>query len=189
MVNTAFINSLKDSINGMIVHGFLMGGVLFMIASLIVFVIRERENRAKYHQILAGSNLFSYWLSNFIVDYLKYWIPMGFIFGSLYFFNFNFYTKEDRGLMCACLFIIYGFNLILMGYLFSFLFRSVGKGQVMVFIFTYFCSLFLPNLCFILRLIPETKDFSLNYLEYFLRLLPPFSFGFATLNMPFFIVY
>ena len=44
--------------------------------------------------------------------------------------------------------------------------------------------MFLPNLCFVLRMIPDTADVTINYLEYIFRIFPPFSFGFAFINMP-----
>jgi len=42
------INKLKGTIAGMIVNGFITGGLLFLISSMIIFIIRERENKAKH---------------------------------------------------------------------------------------------------------------------------------------------
>ena len=56
-------------------------GLSFIPASLITFIVKEREDNVKHQQIVSGVSLFSYWLSNYALDMLKYLVPG--IFGFL----------------------------------------------------------------------------------------------------------
>jgi len=47
----------------------------FVPSSIIAYLVRERENHVKHMQLISGVSLFSYWLSNFIVDFVKSLIP------------------------------------------------------------------------------------------------------------------
>ena len=53
-----------------------------------------------------------------------------------------------------------------------------------IFIFLYFTQLFLSSLVFALKIIPNTSDFTINYLEYIMRVIPSFSFSYALQALP-----
>jgi len=43
-------------------------GLSFIPASLITFVVKEREEKIKHQQFVSGIGLFAYWFSNEIID-------------------------------------------------------------------------------------------------------------------------
>jgi hypothetical protein len=47
----------------------------FIPSSIAVFAVREREISAKHQQILAGTGLRAYWLSNFCFDVATFFVP------------------------------------------------------------------------------------------------------------------
>lgn len=49
----------------------------FIPASIIVFIVKERESKVKHQQLVSGVSMSAYWLSNFFVDYVKYLIFAG----------------------------------------------------------------------------------------------------------------
>ena len=55
----------------------MVGIALSLIPSVLVStMIKERELQLKHMQMISGVSLWSYWLSNFIFDILKTYIPM-----------------------------------------------------------------------------------------------------------------
>ena len=59
------------------ISGFF-GAVIFSIAlsfkfaSIVAFIVKEREDKSKHQQIVSGLSLPAYWLGNFVFDYLLY---------------------------------------------------------------------------------------------------------------------
>ena len=49
----------------------------FKFASIVSFIVKERVDRSKHQQIVSGMNLGSYWLGNFLYDYLLYALVAG----------------------------------------------------------------------------------------------------------------
>lgn len=70
----------------------------------------------------------AYWLSNFIVDLVKWMIPSMYFYGMFYLLNYEFYTENSNGQMLFILFMLYGVNNILFVYVLSFMFKSVGQA-------------------------------------------------------------
>ena len=58
-------------------YSVILGIALSLIPSVLVStMIKERELQLKHMQMISGVSLLSYWLSNFIFDILKTYIPM-----------------------------------------------------------------------------------------------------------------
>ena len=61
------------------ISGFF-GALIFSIAfgfkysSIVSFIVRERVDKSKHQQIVSGMNIVSYWVGNFIYDYVLYLI-------------------------------------------------------------------------------------------------------------------
>lgn len=49
----------------------------FKFASIVSFIVKERMDRSKHQQIVSGMNLGSYWIGNFLYDYLLYAVVAG----------------------------------------------------------------------------------------------------------------
>jgi len=61
------------------IAGFLGGFIFslalaFKFASIIAFIVKEREDRSKHQQIVSGMKLSAYWTANFVYDYVLYLI-------------------------------------------------------------------------------------------------------------------
>lgn len=59
------------------ISGFF-GAVIFSIAlsfkfaSIVAFIVKEREDKSKHQQIVSGMNIYSYWLGNYLYDLFLY---------------------------------------------------------------------------------------------------------------------
>jgi ATP-binding cassette subfamily A (ABC1) protein 3 len=77
------------SASGLFVSFVIAVGFALIPASIISFIISERENNLKHMQLISGMSLSSYWISNYIFDILKAEITMGIAIGLFYAFGVN----------------------------------------------------------------------------------------------------
>ena len=183
LLPTKGVKSVEDTIDGFIIVMLLALAFSFIPSSLILFIIKERENNAKHQQIISGVNVVAYWLSNFIVDYVKYLIPALVSYALFFAFDVTFFIQGDRAGMSILLFILYGIAMVGYTYVTSFMFRKPSSGQVFIFLLCFFTSFVLVIIMFSLKLIIDTRDAAQNVLDYIFRLIPSFSFPYAFLMM------
>lgn len=180
---TSGIRNLEATIDGFITVLLFALAYAFIPASMIVYIIKEREFNAKHQQLISGVNIYAYWLTNFIVDYIKYLIPALVTFALLFIFDVTFYTDGMKALMSLLLLLTFGWAMIAFVYVFSFAFRTPSSGQITIFVISFFASFVLVILTFALKLIESTRNFTTNVLEWILRLLPFFCFPYGFFNM------
>ena len=70
---------------------FIIGiGFSLIPASIISFILSEREKNLKHMQLISGMNLAAYWISNYIFDILKTEIPMVIAIGLMYAYSLDY---------------------------------------------------------------------------------------------------
>jgi ATP-binding cassette subfamily A (ABC1) protein 3 len=72
-VNTA------SSFDGFPVVVMIMLSFAFVPAAFALFVVRERETKAKHLQVVSGVSFLSYWLSTWIFDFASYQVRASFL--------------------------------------------------------------------------------------------------------------
>lgn len=50
----------------------------FKFSSIVAFIVKERIDKSKHQQIVSGMNLGSYWIGNYIYDFVLYMILAAF---------------------------------------------------------------------------------------------------------------
>lgn len=157
-------------------------GVSFIPASLIVYIIKERETNVKHQQIVSGVSLTAYWSANFTADIIKY-IPVGlscWIFTLI--FDIEAFVEGDNLGMTLLLFIFYGICMISFVYCLSFVFTSPTSGQIFTFLLFFIVGCIGSVAIFILYVIESTKKHA-EWLRWVFRLLPSFSFSYGLVNI------
>ena len=180
---TSNVRHFEDTVDGFISVMLIGLAFSFIPASLIVFIIKERELNAKHQQLISGVNIFAYWLTNFIVDYIKYLIPALATYILMFIFGLDFYLDDEKKGMSILLFLSFGISMIGFTYLLSFAFKTPSSGQITIFVIAFLSSFVLLILALVLKLIESTTKFTTNFLEYLLRLDPFFAFPYGFLNM------
>ena len=155
----------------------------FVPASLIVLLVKERENNVKHQQIVSGVSLFAYWLSNLVVDWVKFLIPAGATILIFKLYDVDVYLNSNALSATLLMFIFFGPCLITFTYLFSFMFTSPSKAQFIIFLLNYFGGAILLIASFILRLIEKTRWAQTNIVEFILRLFPVYDIAFGLFSM------
>lgn len=65
-------------------------GFALIPSTIVSYIVHEREKNIKHMQWISGMNMVSYWLSNYIFDVCKAYIPMLLVIALLYIFDFNY---------------------------------------------------------------------------------------------------
>ena len=70
---------------------FVLGIAFALIPTTIIgFLISEKVNALVHQQIISGMNRYSYWISNFIYDIVKFYVPILITISSLYIFSLQY---------------------------------------------------------------------------------------------------
>ena len=134
--NIDILNFFKDFVVLIIVCLISLFGFVLFLGGLMLEKIKEKRTNIKHLLYLSGSNLLTYWLGFFIVDYLKLIffniflvIPIYFVSGAAFYFSIDllaislsslsfiyfisfFCSKDDEGAKILFL-VVFGFIIIL----------------------------------------------------------------------------
>ncbi len=190
--NTARVASQLQSTSGFTAVIFLMIAYSFIPASIVQFVVREKENNrnAKHQQIISGVSIPAYWMSNFAWDFLMYMPPFVLTIILVVVFDIQAFTGNGCEVACldnplgavAVLLIFFGIAIIPFTYCLSYLFSESSKAQTFTLLISIFLGLVLQIAAFVMRLIPATCQIN-RQLLFLYRLVPTFSLGNGLLNM------
>jgi len=181
--NTKGIGTLENTLDSIPISFIFSIGMSFIPASVITFIVKERELNVKHQQIVSGVSLGAYWLSNYFVDIMKYMVPS--ILSSLVAkaMNAEGLVSGDRYGMVWLLFVFYGFSITSFVYLTSFLFKDYGAAQMATFIGNFAVGFIGALAIFILRVISPSTTGIAKALHWIFRLLPTFSLTYGFLNV------
>ncbi len=144
-------------------------------ANFITIIIKERETNTKHLQIISGISYTSYWLSNFIFELVKYLFTGGVSVGLI--FLFRDLSSEEKNIILA-LYFLYGFVMISITYLLSFIFVKESSAQNFTILFNYLFGPLSCTVVFILRVTPSTRSVA-KLLSFIFQIFPSFSFAFG----------
>jgi len=158
-----------------IVALFLIIAFSVVPATFISFVVMETRTKAKHLQTVSGVSVLAYWTSTMIFDFLCYSVPMlaawailaGFSIDGLIGANFP---------ATALVFILFGFAIANMTYIYSFVFDNEGKALIFCVMVYFFTGFLFYLVDFLLAIIDSTKDIE-SYLKYAFALFPEFAFA------------
>jgi ABC-type multidrug transport system ATPase subunit len=98
--------------------------LLFVPAAFIVFIVVERQTKAKHQQMISGVSITAYWLSNFVWDCICYLLPFSLIITLLFAFDIKALIVGPAQAPTIFCFFMFGPVSIPLIYLFSYLFDN-----------------------------------------------------------------
>jgi ATP-binding cassette subfamily A (ABC1) protein 3 len=146
----------------------------FIPASYAIYVVKEREVKAKHQQIISGVSLPAYWISTYIFDMATYLVPALFTIAMINAFQVEAFTKGAGLQGTIALFLLYGPAVASHTYCLSFLFKTHSAAQNAVLIVNVFSGNILSTITYVLSNLEATQDFNNNYFQYICRLFPTF---------------
>jgi len=118
---------LKD-MTGFNVGSGLTFGFSFLIASFVIFIIKERSSNSKHLQFMSGCNSHVFWISSLVWDIVNYMFAVIIVLLLLRAFSIMEFLGSYRWLITLGLLVLYGFAHISQMYLFSYLFKVSSTG-------------------------------------------------------------
>ncbi|XP_033097470.1 ATP-binding cassette sub-family A member 3-like [Anneissia japonica] len=124
-----------DEINGGFTTGFAIAfdmvfGMSILASTFVVFLIKERATKAKHIQFVSGVHITNFWFSTFLWDLINYMITCLLILIVFFAFDVEAYTEDGRIAYVLLLLFLYGWGIIPLMYLFSFVFKTPSVGFV-----------------------------------------------------------
>jgi ATP-binding cassette subfamily A (ABC1) protein 3 len=168
---------VNNSISGFLGAFVFSMALAFKFASIISFIVKEREDRCKHQQIVSGMSIYAYWFGNFIFDLFLYLIVAFFAAGMCMAFGISSLTDGDALTGTWVLFVLYGLANIPFSYLASFLFTDYGSSQAAFYFFNFLAGGLISVVILVLRNIGDTAGVVARALAWVFRLIPAFSFG------------
>ena len=168
---TKELQSHADQTSNSTVVFFVAVAFSLIPANFVTIIVKERVNNSKHLMRISGISLFAYWLSNFIIETLKYYFTAGVCVFLIW--AFDFYEKYF-----VVFYLVYGPPMVLSTYIVSFLFDNEASAQNGVILLNFLIGALGSSVVLIFRgwdtLIEVGKG-----LAYAFSLLPSFSFAYA----------
>lgn len=105
-------------------------GMAFLMATFSVFLIQERAVKAKHCQFASGARAFTFWLSTFFWDYISYLVACIGVLVVFLAFDLEPFVGNGRWGIVLLLLLLYGWAMLPIVYLTSFLFTVPASGLV-----------------------------------------------------------
>jgi NADH:ubiquinone oxidoreductase subunit 3 (subunit A) len=174
---------INNTISGFFASFIFSLALAFKFASIMAFIVKEREDRSKHQQIVSGMKLSAYWAANFIYDYILYLILAVVTVGLCSALSIGAFTSGSAYTGLWLLFILYGLAYIPFTYMLAFAFKDYGNAQAGYYFLTFIIGGMLPILTLLLRILGAGSNPIGKGLAWFLRIYPAFSFGEGLINI------
>ncbi|XP_076818416.1 ATP-binding cassette sub-family A member 2-like isoform X1 [Clavelina lepadiformis] len=129
-----FLRSGSD----VIIAIFIIVAMSFVPASFLVFLVAEKQSRAKHLQFISGTGPVTYWLANYLWDMLNYLFPALLCIMILQLFDLPAYTRGENAYAVVALFLLYGWSMTPMMYPASFYFTVPSTAYVCLIVLNLF---------------------------------------------------
>jgi len=160
----------------------------FIAGAFGIFVVSERQSKAKHLQTVAGVEPSAYWLSTWIWDIMNYQIPLWITIVLMFAFDVDALTTTDRGVVggVIVLLLLFGPAAASFSYCVSFAFESAAMCSMFIIISGFLIGMGGPVAIWILHIIGEggnRKDpnetllDAANIVAWVLRFFPTFCLG------------
>ncbi|EAR81921.2 ABC transporter family protein (macronuclear) [Tetrahymena thermophila SB210] len=173
---------LSGSAQGLVTSFIYAIAFSFIPASLISFIVKERTEKIKHQQLVSGVSLYTYWFSNYLVDFIKYIIPAVFSILMILAYDISSFTESSCLAAISLMVFLYGWSVIPFSYFTSFIFGDYGNAQVSSFFINFLFGGIMPMVIFILRIIDSTESAAIA-IGWIFRIIPSFSFGYGIMNI------
>ena len=168
---TEDVQEQDDIINNEAIMFFFSIAYAILPANFISMLVKERVNNSKHLMRVSGMNIFSYWIVNYIFEFIKYYFTGGMCILCLYLFdNYKEYIY--------ILYLLYGPAMISSTYFVSFFFEDESKAQNFIILVNLVFGSLGCIVILLLRLLDTTRKLG-EILEYFVAIVPVFCFDFS----------
>lgn len=128
-------DQLLEAQTGFAIAINLLYGMASLASTFSLLLVGERAIKSKHVQFVSGASSFSYWLSALTWDLLNFLIPCALMLVVFEAFKVRAYTDDHHLVDVMIMLLLYGWAVIPLMYLFSFLFTSTATAYTRLTIF------------------------------------------------------
>ena len=177
MPRTFVQQQINNTIAGFLASFVFALALAFKFASIISFIVKEREDRSKHQQLISGMKISSYWFANFTYDFLLYLIVAIAAMIIIKALDISALASGDAYSATWLLFVFFGASYIWFTYIFAFVYKDYGNAQAAYYFITFVAGGMLPLLPLLLRFLSMNTNAAGRGIAWVLRLFPAFAFG------------
>uniref|UniRef100_A0A4W3GTX5 ATP-binding cassette sub-family A member 1-like n=1 Tax=Callorhinchus milii TaxID=7868 RepID=A0A4W3GTX5_CALMI len=152
----------------------------FIPASFVLFLIQERVSKAKHLQLVSGVNPTIYWIANFAWDMCNYAVSCVMVVVIFLCFQQKSYVSSANLPVLILLFVLYGWSIIPLMYLASFLFSIPSTAYVVLTCINMFIGINGSIATFVLEIFENDIN---DVLKQLLLIFPHFCLGRGLIDM------
>lgn len=119
----------------------MLFGLVFLLMSFIIFLIKEKVIGVKYFQKVSGVSLYVYWMLNFVWDLLNYQVFILLIMVCFVVFQIQVYIGDSCFGFVYVMFFLYGWVCMFFVYIFYYVFKMFVFGMVVGSLFNIFIGM------------------------------------------------
>ncbi|XP_047569280.1 phospholipid-transporting ATPase ABCA3-like [Lutra lutra] len=128
--------------NGLQIVVCLAFGMAVVVGNFGLQTVMERTTRAKHIQFVSGVSVLTYWLSAFLWDLICFCILCCLLLGVFKYCGLDAFVANYNFLDTMMIFMLYGWSVVPLMYLGSFLFSSSTAAYIKLTLFNYFSTIF-----------------------------------------------
>ncbi|XP_034485231.1 ATP-binding cassette sub-family A member 3-like isoform X4 [Drosophila innubila] len=147
----------------------------FVSSMYVLFLIKERQSRAKLLQFVSGVRVWTFWLVNYIWDFFTFTITFIIIIITIFCFQEEGFMKFDELGPYFLLLIVFGFAVLPLTYLLSLLFKDPATGFTRVSILNVFIGVALATVVIIMLIGQGEVEEIARHLSSIFRIFPHYS--------------
>uniref|UniRef100_A0A4W3GYM2 ATP-binding cassette sub-family A member 1-like n=1 Tax=Callorhinchus milii TaxID=7868 RepID=A0A4W3GYM2_CALMI len=155
----------------------------FIPASFVLFLIQERVSKAKHLQLVSGVNPTIYWIANFAWDMCNYAVSCVMVVVIFLCFQQKSYVSSANLPVLILLFVLYGWSIIPLMYLASFLFSIPSTAYVVLTCINMFIGINGSIATFVLEIFENDVCIINDVLKQLLLIFPHFCLGRGLIDM------
>merc|ERR1719295_2172033 len=146
--------ALSDSFAGISTSIYLMIAFAFIPVGAIYNIIMDRTKLTKHQQLVSGISFVSYWVGNYVADFIAAIPAMVIVFILNHAFDVDVYLGDAQGPFLLIL-VVFTLSILPFTYILSYLFKAPDKGQTVVGTLYLILGMILLILSFVLDIISD----------------------------------
>ncbi|XP_070340894.1 phospholipid-transporting ATPase ABCA3-like isoform X2 [Equus asinus] len=150
-------------------------GMAVVVSSFCLQTVTERTTNAKHIQFVSGVYILTYWLSALLWDLICFSISCCLLLGVFKYCGIDAFVADYHFLDTMMIFMLYGWSVVPLMYLGSFLFSSSTTAYVKLTLFNYFSTVF-SMITYILWQLSEPDSIGAS-IKNVLMVLPSYNFA------------
>jgi ATP-binding cassette subfamily A (ABC1) protein 3 len=162
---------LLDSISSLVI------GIAFAFvpASVVGWIVKERQSKVKHLQIISGVTTMSYWVSTWLWDFISFMIPCALAMIIFAIYDLGTLIGSNSGATILSM-ILYSASITSFTYCLSFLFDNHASAQNVMLLLYIVTGAVMGIVVYILSIIPSTQSAG-KALRYIFRFIPNYAFS------------